>query len=86
MALGVRFVEEDHGCMFYDPTTKMAIGWCPLIPRAEIEGTLTFKGEKVPVVGLGYCERQPGNKAFAGWISRWFCGHFNTGDYTAIRA
>jgi len=72
--------------MFYDPNTKMAIGWWPLIPRAEIEGTLTFKGEKVPVMGLGYCERQLGNKAFAGRISRWFWVHFYAGDYTAIWA
>jgi len=56
VALSVRFVEEDHGCIFCDPTTKMAIGWWPLIPRAEIEATLTFKGEKVPVMRLGYCE------------------------------
>ena len=27
VALGVRFVKEDHGCMFYDPITKIAIGW-----------------------------------------------------------
>ncbi|HUU64265.1 MAG TPA: hypothetical protein VMX96_10180 [Dehalococcoidia bacterium] len=56
VALGVRFVEEDHGYMFHDPITKMAIGWWPLILRDEIEATLTYKGEKVPVMGLGYCE------------------------------
>ena len=26
VALGVRFVKEDHGYMFYDPTTNIAIG------------------------------------------------------------
>lgn len=34
VALGVRFVEEDHGCIFYDPTTKMAIGWWPLTTQS----------------------------------------------------
>jgi hypothetical protein len=26
VALGVRFVKEDHGYVFYDPTTNIAIG------------------------------------------------------------
>lgn len=86
VATGMRFVEEEHGYMYYDPTTNIGVGWWPLVPRAEIEGTLTFQGKTIPVKGPGYCERQLGNKSFEGWISHWFWGHFYAGDYTAIWA
>lgn len=84
VALGIKFVEEEHGYMFYDPATNFAVGYWPLIPRAEIEGTLTFHGQTVPVKGLGWCERQVGNEAFAGWISKWLWGHGWAGDYTVF--
>ncbi len=81
---GIKFVEEEHGYMFYDPATNFAVGYWPLIPRAEIEGTLTFHGQTVPVKGLGWCERQVGNEVFAGWISKWLWGHGWAGDYTVL--
>jgi hypothetical protein len=84
VALGVKFVEDDHGYMFHDPATNLAIGYWPLITRAEIEGTLTFHGQAMPVKGLGWCERQVGNLGFAGWLSKWLWGHGWAGDYTAL--
>jgi hypothetical protein len=81
---GTRFVEEEHGYMYYDPTTNVGVGWWPLVPGAKVQGTLTYRGSKIPVAGFGYCERQVGNEAFAGWISHWFWGHMWAGDYTAI--
>ena len=85
---GVRFVEDEHGYVYYDPTTNTGAGWWPLVPRASVEGTITFQGKKTKkTAGLGYCERQLGNRQgwkMNEWISHWFWGHFWAGDYTAI--
>ncbi len=83
---GMRIVEEKHGYMHYDPVKDTAVGWWPLVPRASVKGTITFQGKEVQVTGLGYCERQLGNKQgmlMTDWLSHWFWGHCFAGDYTA---
>src|SRR4030042_2344275 len=82
---GVRFVEEEHGLMYYDPTTNIGGGWWPLVPRAEVKGTINFQGKKVKVEGLGYCERQLGNLQgglMTDWVLYYYWNHFWAGDYT----
>ena len=84
---GVRLVEEEHGYIYYDPTENIGVRWWPLVPRASIEGTITFQGKKIPAAGLGYVERQLGNnqgKKMSEWVSHWFWQHFYAGDYTAV--
>lgn len=81
--VGMRFVLDDHGYMYYDPGSNMAVGDWPLIPRGDFKGNLTVQGQRIPVTGMGYCERQAGNVPFAAWISHWFFGHFYAGEYTA---
>jgi len=85
---GVRFTDEEHGCMFYDPTTNIGVGWWPLVPRASLEGTVTFQGKKTEkAAGHGYVERQLGNREgmkMNEWVSHWYWGHCYAGDYTAI--
>jgi len=84
---GVRFVEEEHGYMFYDQAKDIGVGWWPLIPRASVEGTITFKGKESQVSGIAHCERQLGNKeglSMADWLSHWFWGHCWAGDYTSL--
>src|SRR5512136_3330888 len=56
--VGMRFVMDDHGYMYYDPGSNMAVGDWPLIPRGEFKGNLTVQGQRIPVTGMGYCERQ----------------------------
>ena len=43
---GVRFVEEEHGYMYYDPTTNIGVGWWPLVPGAEFKGHLRIRGRR----------------------------------------
>src|SRR4030042_5831110 len=85
---GVRFVEDEHGFLFCEPTTNIGVGWWPLVPRASVEGTLRFQGKKTQkAAGLGYCERQLGNnegRLMSDWVSHWCWGHFWAGDYTAV--
>jgi len=82
---GIRFVEEEHGYIYYDPTTNTGAAWWPLVPNGKVKGTLTFDGKKVPVTGFGYCERQLGNTKMlmADWVSHWAYGKFWAGDYMA---
>jgi len=85
---GVRFVEDEHGCMIYEPTMNMGVAWWPLVPRASVEGTITFRGKKLKVSGPGYLERQLGNRQgwnMREWVAHWFYGHFwDDNDYTAV--
>ena len=84
---GLVFTDEEHGYSYYSPTKKTALGWWPLVPRAEVEGTLTIDGKPVKVKGLGYVERQLTNMptSFGGGGQTWWTwGHFYCGDYTAI--
>jgi len=84
VALGMQFVEAEHGYTFHHPKRNLGVGWWPLIVRSEIEGTFTFQGKPVKVKGLAYVERQLGNISFAGMMPHWFWGHFYAGDYTGI--
>ena len=84
VAVGMQFVEAEHGYTYYHPVKNVGVGWWPLVVRAEMEGTVTFHGATVPVKGLAYCERQLGNMSFEATMAHWFWGHFYAGDYTAI--
>jgi len=87
LCTGVRFVEEEHGYMFYDQGKDIGVGWWPLVPRASVKGTVKFQGKKVKVEGLGHIERQVGNRdgrLMSDWNSHWFWGHCWAGDYTAM--
>jgi hypothetical protein len=86
IATGLQFSDEEHGYSYYNPMKKIALGWWPLVPRAEIKGTLTFKGSVIDVKGLAYCEKQLSNmpSSFGGGAQNvWHWGHFFADDYTA---
>jgi len=85
VALGMQFVEAEHGYTYYHPVKKIGVGWWPLVSRADIEGTLTFHGKEIKVNnGAGYIERQLFNSTFAGIMAHHFWGHAFAGDYTAV--
>lgn len=86
VATGVVFSDEEHGYSYYHPVKKRALGWWPLIPRAEIEGTITVGGKTIRDKGLLFCERQLTNLPVSGPSGQlwWFWGHFFAGDYTAV--
>jgi len=86
IATGVVFSDEEHGYTYYHPIKKRALGWWPLIPRAEIEGTIIIEGNTVKAKGLAFCERQLWNLPVIGpsGQSWWFWGHFFADDYTAV--
>ena len=81
---GVVFSDEEHGYSYYNPITKRAVGWWPLVPKSEFEGTLKIEGKTTKVKGKIYCERQlitiPIEKSAQRW---WFWGHLSAGEYTA---
>ena len=81
---GVRFVEAEHGYTFYRKKENLAVGWWPLLSRADMEGTFTCFGKTANVKGLSYVERQLGNITFQGIMPHWSYGHFFAGDYTAL--
>ena len=86
VANGLQFVTEDHGYSYYHPIKKRALGWWPIAPRVEVEGTLTIDGKVIPVKGPGYLDQQLGNlpTPFGGSGQAWWTwGHFWAGDYTA---
>lgn len=86
VAHGVQFVDQDNGYTYFHPIKKRALGWWPLIPRAEVEGTLTINGKEIKVKGPAYLDRQVGNlpTTFGGSGQAWWTwGHFWAGDYTA---
>jgi hypothetical protein len=85
IATGLQFSDEDHGYSYYHPVKKIALGWWPLVPRSEIEGTLTFQGSVVNIKGLAYCEKQLSNMPLSfggGAQNMWHWGHLFAGDYT----
>ena len=87
VASGVQFSDEEHGYTYYHPYKNLALAWWPLVPRAEVEGTITIDGKAAKVRGLAHCERQLANlpNAFGGGGQAiWFWGHFYAGDYTAV--
>lgn len=87
VATGVQFSEEEHGYSYYNPVRNLAMGWWPLVPRADVEGSLTIEGNTFRAKGLSYCERQLSNipSTFgSGGQRMWFWGHFFAGDYTAV--
>lgn len=88
-AINVGFVcsDEEHGYSYYHPMKKTALAWWPLVPRAEVKGTITIEGKPVKVTGLVYVERQTTcmTQAFgSGGQAWWTWGHFFAGDYTAV--
>lgn len=86
VAHGVQFVENENGYTYFHPIKERALGWWPLVPRAEVEGTLTVDGKKINVKGPAYLDRQVGNLpvTFGGSGQAWWTwGHFWAGDYTA---
>ena len=87
VATGLVFSDEEHGYTYYHPGRKTALAWWPLVPRAEVEGTLTIEGKPVKVSGLSYVERQITNipQSFGGVGQAWWTwGHFYAGDFTAV--
>ena len=87
VAIGLQFSDEEHGYSYYHPLKNIALGWWPLVPRAEVEGTLTIEGKPIKVSGLAYVERQLTNMpaSFGGGGQAWWTwGHFYAGDYTAV--
>lgn len=87
VAIGLQFSDEEHGYSYYHPIKNIALGWWPLVPRAEVEGTLTIEGKPVKVSGLAYVERQLTSMptSFGGGGQAWWTwGHFYAGEYTAI--
>jgi hypothetical protein len=83
---GVQFVDADHGYSYYHPLKKLAMGWWPLVPRAEVKGTITVDGKAVKVHGPAYLDKQLSNKkdTFGGTGQAWWTwGHFFCGPYTA---
>lgn len=87
---GVKFVDAEPGYTYYHPVKKMALGWWPLVPRAEAEGTVTIGEKTVKVKGLAYLERQLACMPLGGGAGErtgqalWCWGHFFAGDYTAL--
>lgn len=84
---GVHFSRQDHGFTYYHPVKKLALGWWPLVPRAEVEGTIKVGGTSVDAKGIAYLEKQLTNipNSFGGGAQNmWFWGHFFAGDYTAV--
>ena len=87
VAIGLQFTDQERGYTYYHPFRNIALGWWPLVPRAEVEGTLTIEGRPVKVSGLGYVERQLTNMpgSFGGGSQAWWSwGHFYADDYTAV--
>ena len=87
VATGLQFSDEEHGYSYYNPVKNAALGWWPLVPRAEAEGAITFKGKQVKGKGTTYLERQltniPNSFGSGGQVW-WSWGHFTAGDYTAV--
>jgi|GEM_PF-839781 len=86
IATGISVVKAEHGYSYYHPVKKLALGWWPVVPRAEVEGTLTIDGKVIKVSGPAYLDRQAGNQptSFGGSSQKWWAwGHFWAGDYTA---
>jgi len=84
---GFVFSDEEHGYTYYHPIKKTALGWWPLVPRAEVEGTLTIEGKPIRVSGSNYVERQLNNipASFGSGAQAWWTwGHFVAGDYVAV--
>ena len=84
IATGVVFSDEEHGYTYYHPIKKRALGWWPLVPRAEIQGSLSIQGKTIDVKGLAFCERQVMNLPGLTGQESWFWGHFFAGDYSAV--
>jgi len=87
---GVKFSPEEPGYSYYNPIKKQALGWWPLAPRAEAEGTITIDGKANPIKGQVYLERQLSSLPLGGTAGAktgqavWCWGHFYAGDYTAV--
>ena len=83
---GCQFVHADHGYSYFHPKKNRAMGWWPLIPRADVTGTVTFDGKTVNLKGSAYLDKQVSNKeeTFGGSGQAWWTwGHFWAGPYTA---
>jgi hypothetical protein len=87
---GVKFTEDEPGYSYYNPLRKMALGWWPLVPKADADGALTVGGKRVKVKGGVYLERQLASMPLGGGAGQktgqavWCWGHFYAGDYTAV--
>jgi len=84
IAKGIQF--SDTGYTYYNPKDNTGNSWYPVVPRAEVKGTITVDGKKVEVKGPAYLDHQASNvpAIYGGPTQRWWMwGHFFCGPYTA---
>lgn len=69
----IEFAKKDH---FYT--------WLCVVPRGEVNGTLTLNGKTFPVHGWGYHDHQWGNVNFLKEWNHWVWARQDFGDYSMI--
>ena len=57
--------------------------WAVILPRAEVEGTITFNDNTINVSGIGYHDHNWDITLFTGINFGWYWGKVNSGNYTA---
>ncbi len=61
-------------------------GWVVPAPRARVEGTVKFEGEKRDVAGIGYHDHNLVTPDMRRILSYWYWGRLYTGDFTLLYA
>jgi hypothetical protein len=84
--------EPPTGCFIgrdIPPATRTYMGWSIVMPRAKVTGTLTLKGKKIPVSGMGYHDHQWGSVHLVDGMLEdshifeyWYWGRCNLDEYT----
>ena len=72
------------GRLFFDPRSGRNFQWIVPVPRAEVEGVLSFAGRKRSVAGSGYHDHNWGNFYLPSAFRCWTWGRLFTTNRTLI--
>ena len=72
------------GKAYYSPDLSLYSAWLPAIPFGDVEGTLSYDGERHQVQGNGYHDHNWGNVDLGNVMSYWYWGRAHVGDFTTI--
>lgn len=86
----LKFTAKVHGWMPGNGSTQFGnkgyFAWCVPFPRAEVEGTIWFDENRMPVKGIGYHDHNWGNIKMPMYLEYWYWGRLYSENFTMVYA